>query len=368
DQQLLTDTAASLTITAPGTYVYAYRHHHCVHADTIVATAPPVAKASDFIACLNTSGQLIADSIPYATYFWDGIPSTSPILPITTTLGSKQISLVIRDSYGCKDSTLVKVEGIPEPQFNLSHNNVCEGTLGKISVALIDPSIESIYQIESQWRSNNIPISPSNWKVLSFNNSGEYHLQLRIGNCVSEKKTNVLVFPKPIIDMPTEHKYCYEDAEAIRLESNSFAKYKWYSKEGLMDTSRSIEVRPLVRSTYRLTVENQYGCKDSIPVTIHVSCPPRLDVPNVITPESKDINATMNVYGAFYTDFELTIFNRWGEVIFESRDPKTVWDGTYRGEPMPIGVYPWIISYDAEYEEYKRPMKYKKQGDVTVVR
>jgi gliding motility-associated-like protein len=89
-------------------------------------------------------------------------------------------------------------------------------------------------------------------------------------------------------------------------------------------------------------------------------------VPNVITPYSKDVNATLNIYGANFMDFELTIFNRWGEIIYNTQDHEAPWDGSYRGEGMPIGVYPWIITYDAVCPHYKGSKKLK--GDVTVVR
>jgi gliding motility-associated-like protein len=62
----------------------------------------------------------------------------------------------------------------------------------------------------------------------------------------------------------------------------------------------------------------------------------------------------------------MLIFNRWGEVIFETEDRTKVWDGSYRGEPIPIGVYPWIITYEGDSKEYIGP--YKMDGSVTVVR
>ncbi|MFN6947248.1 MAG: gliding motility-associated C-terminal domain-containing protein, partial [Cytophagaceae bacterium] len=67
----------------------------------------------------------------------------------------------------------------------------------------------------------------------------------------------------------------------------------------------------------------------------------------------------------YFKNFEITIFSRWGEIIFYSNDRNNLWDGTYRGEPMPLGVYPYIITYEGE-EEYKGP--YKLEGSITVIR
>ncbi|HTF81670.1 MAG TPA: gliding motility-associated C-terminal domain-containing protein, partial [Cytophagales bacterium] len=72
------------------------------------------------------------------------------------------------------------------------------------------------------------------------------------------------------------------------------------------------------------------------------------------------------VYGVHIGKFHMLIFNRWGEIIFESNHMKDVWDGNYRNEPMPIGVYEWLITYEGDSEKYKGP--YKMKGSVTVVR
>ncbi|MEY5049044.1 MAG: hypothetical protein RLZZ175_2403 [Bacteroidota bacterium] len=70
--------------------------------------------------------------------------------------------------------------------------------------------------------------------------------------------------------------------------------------------------------------------------------------------------------GKYFTNYRMLIFNRWGEIIFESTNPNEQWDGTYRGEEMPIGVYPWIVTYEGLVEKYKGP--YLQKGSVTLIR
>ena len=48
-------------------------------------------------------------------------------------------------------------------------------------------------------------------------------------------------------------------------------------------------------------------------------------------------------------DYELLIFNRWGEVIFESRNPWVGWDGTFKGKTVQDGTYVWKITFKDEY-------------------
>src|SRR5690606_2915448 len=86
---------------------------------------------------------------------------------------------------------------------------------------------------------------------------------------------------------------------------------------------------------------------------------------NAFSPDGDDVNDQYTVHSAHIGRFHMLVFNRWGEVIFESSDHKYFWDGYYRGEPMPIGVYPWIITYEGDTEDYKGP--YKQEGSVTIV-
>jgi gliding motility-associated-like protein len=59
------------------------------------------------------------------------------------------------------------------------------------------------------------------------------------------------------------------------------------------------------------------------------------------------------------------VFNRWGEVIFMTTDKNATWDGTYLGEPVATGIYPWIVTYEGR-AQFKGP--YKQTGQVTVIR
>ena len=71
-------------------------------------------------------------------------------------------------------------------------------------------------------------------------------------------------------------------------------------------------------------------------------------VPNTFTPDGNKINATFQP--VFSTGFDpynytLIIFNRWGELIFESHNSEIGWDGTYGDELMQDGTYTWKITY-----------------------
>ena len=62
-------------------------------------------------------------------------------------------------------------------------------------------------------------------------------------------------------------------------------------------------------------------------------------IPDAFTPNGDGINDTFGVKGEGIKDFTIRIFNRWGEVVFESHNPKQQWDGTYKGHPAQSDTY-----------------------------
>lgn len=89
--------------------------------------------------------------------------------------------------------------------------------------------------------------------------------------------------------------------------------------------------------------------------------PASIFVPNAFTPNNDGINDTFGVKGEGIRNFRMLIFNRWGEVIYESANPSQHWDGKYRGNTVENGTY--------VYEIYALGLgKKPKTGSVTVVR
>ena len=67
-------------------------------------------------------------------------------------------------------------------------------------------------------------------------------------------------------------------------------------------------------------------------------------IPNSFTPNSDGLNDTFTVIASYIASYEIVIYNRWGEQIFKSNDIRSGWDGTYKGECSPPGVYYYHIN------------------------
>ena len=96
-----------------------------------------------------------------------------------------------------------------------------------------------------------------------------------------------------------------------------------------------------------LTVTTGEGCSDSITLEIEIVPDIILYVPNSFTPDDDEHNQNwfINIDGIDFENFELVLYNRWGELIWESHDVKESWDGTYGGRIVPNGTYIWKISF-----------------------
>ncbi len=87
-------------------------------------------------------------------------------------------------------------------------------------------------------------------------------------------------------------------------------------------------------------------------------------IPSAFTPNGDDVNEAWTWQGnCDPKNFSMTIFDRFGELIFASTDPDKAWDGTYAGKPTPPGVYAYRVGYTLPYQQHKQVA-----GSITLLR
>ncbi|MCX6271333.1 MAG: gliding motility-associated C-terminal domain-containing protein [Bacteroidetes bacterium] len=130
------------------------------------------------------------------------------------------------------------------------------------------------------------------------------------------------------------------EGESIELTVNQgFESYCW--QDGYIGTNRLIQSP----GTYRVEVSNLEGCKraDSIKVDF-LDCEVSFEIPNVFTPNNDQVNDFFTIHNIHnISSLKLSLFNRWGQLLFESTDPEFKWDGKHKGTPCSDGVYFWVI-------------------------
>ncbi|MFM7644390.1 MAG: T9SS type B sorting domain-containing protein [Sphingomonadales bacterium] len=115
-------------------------------------------------------------------------------------------------------------------------------------------------------------------------------------------------------------------------------------------TCQSTTVNPNQNAIYSVYFTDQNGCTAQSQVNIFFD--PFFYVPNTFTPDGDMFNQYFRVIGGNYLEVEVSIYDRWGELIYQFTDLKDYWDGTYNFRPCQEGTYTWKITY-TDYKNYK---------------
>ena len=127
--------------------------------------------------------------------------------------------------------------------------------------------------------------------------------------------------------------------DAVKLNAGSFSKYQWSTG----DTASFIIVAD--SGIYSVLVENSAGCTASDSAEIAVSCGNYVWLPSAFSPDEDGVNDLFLGYGNEVSDYHLVIFNRMGQVVFETQDIAKGWDGLVDGTPSQIGIYGYTVRY-----------------------
>ncbi len=148
--------------------------------------------------------------------------------------------------------------------------------------------------------------------------------------------------------------------------------YQWYFENGTPYSSTQknpVIVFPegiIAEYEVMLITTSPLGCVDTLVKTIKVEPEVIIYAPNTFTPDGDEFNQNWKIYieGIDIYDVELLIYNRWGEVVWESHDLSVGWDGTYKGKVVPDGTYIWTLKAADPHSDDK----FRFKGFVNIIR
>ena len=189
----------------------------------------------------------------------------------------------------------------------------------------------------------------------------------------------VIVHPSPTAAFSQSLTETDIDAPEVQFTSGSSADvvtHDWHFGDG--DSSSAISPAHTYEDTghfqVHLIVVNAFGCTDEAVSQVFVAPTHYIELPNTFTPNLDHGNGGAWSLGNFSNDvffafteyveeFEMRIWNRWGELVFESHDVKVGWDGWYRGEPSPQDVYAYRVKARFSDDHWEDVL-----GNVTLIR
>lgn len=209
-----------------------------------------------------------------------------------------------------------------------------------------------------------------------YNTVGNHHITLEITTpkgCKSEKVeyNYISVYPVPVAQFSTSPSAASIVNPLIFFENSSVGGEIWQWNFGDGDSTYAWNIDhafPSFQSDYNveLVVLNNYGCTDTVHHIIRIVDEVTLYTPTGFTPDGDGKNEIFKPYGNAISenDYSMYIYNRWGEIVFESTNINVGWNGTVKGGSMgPQGIYRYLIKYTDTYG-----VPHERIGNVNLLR
>lgn len=347
------EVSPTIVVSDAGTYsVEVTDAIGCMNWDTVVVIETPTPAPvinGPVLFCSNEEVQFETDA-GFVGYAWNNGATTNPMQyqGITT-----EIWVHVTDQYGCVGGDTLDVEVIDVPVLDLGADIVlCES---QVVVLNAETAGASAYLWSTNQTSPSIDVLP-----------GSYSVEVTYESCTITDEIAITVEPYEF-DLGQDLVVCYEQGAFLAHSLYNIDSIIWH------DGSNSSWFEQLSYSSLSDTLvisATAYGCdvKQDTVIVLLEDCNCQFYVPNSFTPNNDQLNDVFSVYyDCPVIRFDFSIFNRWGELVFQTGDPDFVWTGELNsGEEAQDGVYTWKMRFENEYTNLTREKE--MHGHINVLR
>lgn len=334
------------------------------------------AQVNDNLICVNDSVELTANwtGTDPVTMVWQHCPSCPTDVaiyeyPINTTVYILTATDECNNSVS--DSVEVVVNPLPVIMIETDDNSLCPG---ESAIFYNNGSNGPGYLY--QWDLGDGSISNSSNPSHTYNNEGIYLVSLTItdpNGCTNVLNNGAFITVHPqavaIFSSDVSSETTLDPTFEFTNFSYNSSIYSWNFGDGTTaNTTHSVHTYDEAGFyTVSLYANNVFGCPDSTFITVEVKQDWEIFVPNTFTPDGDQHNSAFFAkgYGISDKDYVFQIFNRWGDLIFESRDMEVGWNGTdKRGlTSAQDGTYTWVV-----YFRDLSDKKHRREGHVNLLK
>lgn len=299
---------------------------------------------------------------PHANFTWDFGENASILSSNDTSVfdvsftapGSQFVTFTgVFDECVKIDSAEIFIYSQPTINFDLVDGPQC----APWAAQFIDLSVSET-PIYYEWNfGDGSPISTESNPLYVYETPGMYPVTLTIRTdegCVDTltllREDLIHIFPTPVADYsvtPEETHICTPLISFTNQSIDATMFYYWFDEGATYSKEENVNFAYNTsgyHSTY-LIASNEEGCADTSYARIYLE-PYTVFVPNTFTPDGDEFNNTFNAKTYLPpSEWDLKIYNRWGEMIFQSHDYLIGWDGTYNGRKVQSGLYHYILDY-----------------------
>lgn len=369
DSSGMFSTNSNVTVSSGEYWVTATSFGCPIVSDTIIVNsqaAPTVSLGNDYtIACnaiININPIVNGGSGDYS-YLWNNNSTDS-----TINVGGGNFSIKVTDNLtNCFALDTIIITEQSQPNTILSGGgSICEdGTTVEIDFVfdgILPWDLEFYNGLDTIIRNN---LTNNNYSYVT-NQEGNYQIISVIdnNNCVSNisGSASVVLNQMPEASINIKEFILYI-GDTLYLELlNSYSTYQWYNQNDELISNNPI-LNVFEQGEYYVFVIDENGCSDYSNSTV-VNVVPRSEifVPNSFTPNSDKHNELFIIHGQNIKSFSLKIFDRWGDLLFESNDINKYWDGFYLGKKVEQNKYMYQIDIVGEDN-----IPFSKSGIINVI-
>ena len=323
------DTTRIIKVLTAGAYsVKATDGNQCISKDTFnllnVYPLPLFSLGNDTTLCDGNQLSYNFTISQQASYLWN-TGSTSNIFNINS---AGTYWLQVTSQMGCIKSDSIQISYQPSPVITLGNDTtLCKGN---------NYVLNAFYPGSSYtWQDG---ATSSQYTVTV---PGLYHVAVNLNGCIAKDTIDISYLDKPFFNLGKDTVLCEGTTITLHPQLNTNASYTW------QDASNSSTYLVKGIGTYELTVTNECGTfSDEIIITPGLC---NIEMPNVFTPNGDGLNDVFRVkYPFTVRSFLFTVYNRFGQKMFETTDMTKGWDGNYQSQPQPMGSYVWLIQLTAD--------------------
>jgi gliding motility-associated-like protein len=319
------------------------------------------ASAVDSI-CMGDSVQLLVQGAP-ASVRWSpstGLSAPNSDAPWATPTTNRWYQVRLQQG-NCSVSDSVKINFLPTTNISALDVTYCIGD----SAQLLATGNANRYQ----WQPRNNLSSPDSFATMVYALSTQQYQVIGRGRCNTDTAF-ATVSVQALPSLQVDSLLTAALGQTITLEANSNALDLLWSPSADLSCSNCWQTEWTVDSgrTFYITAVDDLGCLvvDSIRIIVQSACVADLVyVPNAFTPDGDGQNDVLYAQtGSVQTLLGFQIYNRWGELVFETRDFAQGWDGRYKGQALTPDFYGYVLQFECP----QSGEILLKKGNITILR
>ncbi len=333
--------------------------------DIEVQPNPVVMLEDDGVKCYGDTMKLNATVLPLNYPFtlkWtpgSSLNNATIINPIFKATETTKLILTASSTAGCTNKDSINITVFPADfAITTGDTAICPGAKTQIHVE--GGSIKSFrwypdLAIDNK-ESANPTVYPGTTQVYAV-------YAIDTNSCLDTSYVKIVVHPKATMQLP-DSVILYPGQQAQLSPEGNCTYFSWFPSVGLNKSDIANPIaKPEVNTKYSVTGTTESGCSVTDAINIIISPESIIAIPNAFRPGhgSNSTLKVINLGDATLKNF--SIYNRWGMKIFETKDINQGWDGTYNGEPQPLGVYVYIAEGVTATGK-----TFRKQGNITLMR